>query len=202
MGSSEFYFKRLHSLSGFFLLGFLCIHFFINSFATEGGSAFNRAASFMQNLPFLPYLEITLLGVPIAFHGIYGLIIFYRGKGNLMRYSYFRNWMYFLQKISGVTLLVFLLLHVYNTRIGGALLGLKVDYEWMNNYFADGFLFMITLLGVIAASFHAANGFWSFLINAGISTGKRAQKVLAWIFGFVFGASLLGSITVLFSFVQ
>ena len=123
MNHGEFYLKRLHALSGFFLLLFLCVHFFLNSYATVGSGSFNAAASFMQSLPHLTFVEILLLGVPIAFHGIYGLVIWYRGKGNLGRYGYFRNWMYFFQEISGAVLLVFLVMHVWGTRIAGAIAG-------------------------------------------------------------------------------
>jgi succinate dehydrogenase / fumarate reductase cytochrome b subunit len=202
MGSGEFYLKRLHSLSGFFLLGFLWVHFFLNAYATLGDSAFNRAASFMQGLPHLSLVEILLLGVPIAFHGIYGLVIWYRGKGNLGRYGYFRNWMYFFQEISGIVLLVFLIIHVWGTRITGALTGTRVDFHWMTQHLANPLFLIVTVLGVLAASFHGANGLWGFLINAGIATGIRAQRVLGWICGIVSCAGFFGFLATLFSFVR
>lgn len=202
MNHGEFYLKRLHSLSGFFLLLFLCIHFFLNSYATVGSGAFNTAASFMQSLPHLTFVEILLLGVPIAFHGIYGLVIWYRGKGNLGRYGYFRNWMYFLQEISGAVLLVFLIMHVWGTRIAGALAGANVDFQWMTQHFGNPLFLIVTVLGVLAASFHGANGLWGFLINAGILTGKKAQQVLGWVCGLIFGVGFLGFALTLMSFIR
>jgi len=202
MKHGEFYLKRLHSLSGFFLLLFLCFHFFVNSYATVGNGAFNTAASFMHNLPHLTFVEILILGVPIAFHGIYGLVIWYRGKGNLTRYGYFRNWMFFLQNISGWVLLVFLVLHVWGTRIASAIAGETIDFQWMVNHFANPWFLVITALGILAASFHAANGLWGFLTNAGISTGKKAQQVLGWACGLVFGVGFLGFVLTLVSFVR
>jgi succinate dehydrogenase / fumarate reductase cytochrome b subunit len=202
MNHGEFYLKRLHSLTGFFLLMFLCVHFFLNSYATVGSGAFNTAASFMQSLPHLTFVEILFLGVPIAFHGIYGLILWYRGKGNLRRYGYFRNWMYFLQEISGAVLLVFLVMHVWGTRIAGAMTGAKVDFRWMTEHFADPLFLTVTVLGVLATSFHGANGFWGFLINAGILTGRKAQRVLGWVCGLLFCVGLLGFALTLVSFIR
>jgi succinate dehydrogenase / fumarate reductase cytochrome b subunit len=202
MKHGEFYLKRLHSLSGFFLLLFLCFHFFLNSYATVGNGAFNTAASFMHNLPHLTFVEILVLGLPIAFHGIYGLVIWYRGKGNLARYGYFRNWMFFLQNISGWALLAFLVLHVWGTRIASAIAGETIDFQWMVNHFANPWFLVVTALGILAASFHAANGLWGFLINAGISTGKKAQQVLGWACGLIFGVGFLGFVLTLVSFVR
>ncbi len=202
MKYGEFYLKRLHSLSGLFLLLFLCFHFFLNSYATVGNAAFNTAASFMHNLPHLTLVEILVLGVPIAFHGIYGLVIWYRGKGNLARYGYFRNWMFFLQNISGFLLLAFLVLHVWGTRITSVIAGDTIDFQWMVHHFANPWFLIITAVGVLAASFHVANGLWGFLINAGISTGKKAQHVLGWVCGLLFGVGFLGFVMTLASFVR
>ncbi len=202
MNHGEFYLKRLHSLSGFFLLLFLGIHFFLNSYATVGSAAFNTAASFMQSLPHLTFMAILFLGIPIAFHGIYGLVLWYRGKGNLGRYGYFRNWMYFLQEISGAILLVFLVIHVWGMRNAGAVAGAKIDFSAMTRHLDNPFFLVVTAVGVLAASFHASNGLWSFLINAGILTGKKAQQVWGWVCGLIFAIGLLGFIMTLISLLR
>lgn len=202
MNHGEFYLKRLHSLSGFFLLLFLGVHFFLNSYATLGSGAFNKAASFMQGLPHLTFMEILFLGIPIAFHGIYGLVLWYRGKSNLGRYRYFRNWMYFLQEISGAVLLVFLVVHVWGTRNIGAIAGAKIDFSSMTQHFGSPLFLIVTLAGVGAASFHGSNGLWSFLINAGILTGKKAQRVFGWVCALIFAIGLLGFIMALISFLR
>jgi succinate dehydrogenase / fumarate reductase, cytochrome b subunit len=202
MSHGAFYLKRLHSLSGIFLLAFLCVHFFLNSYATVGSGAFNTAASFMHTLPHLTIVEVLLLGIPIAFHGIYGLLLWYRGRGNLGRYRYFRNWMYFLQEISGAVLLVFLVMHIWGTRIAGAMAGAGVDFQWMTRHFADPLYLAVTCLGILAASFHGANGMWGFLINAGFMTGKRAQRAIGWFCGLIFGIGFLGFTRTLVSFIQ
>jgi succinate dehydrogenase / fumarate reductase cytochrome b subunit len=202
VGTSEFYLKRLHSLSGVFLLVFLCVHLFRNLYVTVSSRAFDRALSITQVLPHLSFAEILFLGIPFAFHAIYGLVIWYHSKGNLGKYGHFHNWMYFLQEISGAVLFVFLVLHVWGTRIAGVLAQTNVDFQWMTRYFANPLYLIATILGVSAASFHSANGLWGFLVSAGIFTGKRAQKVLVWICGLVFCLSLSGFIETILSFVR
>ena len=110
--------------------------------------------------------------------------------------------MFFLQNISGWALLAFLVLHVWGTRIASAIAGETIDFQWMVNHFANPWFLVVTALGILAASFHAANGLWGFLINAGISTGKKAQQVLGWACGLIFGVGFLGFVLTLVSFVR
>ncbi len=63
---------------------------------------FNQAAHFMEQLPFRYFLEIFIIFLPILFHAIYGLFIVFQGKANTKRFGYYRNWMFLLQRITGV----------------------------------------------------------------------------------------------------
>lgn len=67
-GNREFFYRRLHSLLGVIPVGlFLTQHLVVNHFATQGPEAFNRAASFMGNLPFRYFLEIFIIFLPLLF---------------------------------------------------------------------------------------------------------------------------------------
>ncbi|MCL6594536.1 MAG: succinate dehydrogenase, partial [Alicyclobacillus sp.] len=37
------------------------------------------------------------------------------------------------------------------------------------------------IIGVVAATFHFANGLWSFCVHWGITVGQRAQRVTAYV---------------------
>ncbi|MBD3843898.1 MAG: succinate dehydrogenase, partial [Campylobacterales bacterium] len=70
----EFLLRRLHSLLGVIPVGiFLIQHLVVNHFATKSPDAFNKAAHFMESLPFRYALEIFVIFLPILFHAIYGL---------------------------------------------------------------------------------------------------------------------------------
>ena len=76
----------------------------VNHQATQGAEAFNKAAGFMESLPFLLAAELILIYIPILYHGLYGIHIAFTAKENIGHYSLFRNWMFALQRLTGLLL--------------------------------------------------------------------------------------------------
>lgn len=178
---SDFYLRRLHSLLGIIPVGrFVAQHLVINHFATRGPEAFNTASNFMGNLPFVLFLEWFVIYIPLLFHGFYGVYIAFTANNNVQRYGTFRNWMFMLQRITGVFLVVFIAWHIYQTRIQKAL-GADVDYDMMADILANPFMLAFYMAGVIAATFHLANGVWSFLVSWGITQSPRSQTIVTYI---------------------
>lgn len=73
---SGFIWRRAHSLTGIWLVLFLIEHLFTNSQAAlffDNGNGFVRAVNGLKNLPYLPAIEIFLLGIPFLVHGLWGL---------------------------------------------------------------------------------------------------------------------------------
>src|SRR5690606_2506683 len=98
-GNRESFYRRLHSLLGVIPVGlFLIQHLVVNHFATKGADSFNKAAHFMESLPFRYVLEIFVIFLPLLFHAIYGIYIAFTAKNNASRYNFFRNWMFVLQR--------------------------------------------------------------------------------------------------------
>lgn len=177
----EFYWRRLHSLLGVIPIGlFLINHLVVNHFATQGEEAFNQAAGVMGKLPFVLFLEIFVIYLPILFHAIYGIYIAYTAKNNTSRYGYFRNWMFKLQRWTGVITLIFIAWHVWETRVAAAF-GAEVNFDMMANILASPFMFAFYVIGVISAIFHFANGLWSFCVSWGITVTPRSQLVFSYI---------------------
>jgi len=178
----SFFNRRLHSLLGIFPVGiFLLEHFFTNSFAWHGAAAYNEKIEFFQSLPYLIPIEIAFIFLPLLFHGIYGLYIAWTGKSNVLTYSsYFRNWMYFIQRVTGVILIFFIGWHLWTTRLSNLILGTEVSYNLIHNLVASPLTFWWMVLGIVSASFHLANGLWSFSIVWGIITGPKAQEKLGY----------------------
>ena len=178
---SDFYLRRLHSLLGIIPVGlFLAQHLVVNHFATRGAEAFNNASDFMGNLPFVLFLEWIVIYIPLMFHAFYGVYIAFTAKSNVKRYGTFRNWMFMLQRITGVFLVIFIAWHIYQTRIQKAL-GADVDYDMMADILANPFMVAFYIAGVIAATFHLANGLWSFLVTWGITQSPRSQRIVTYI---------------------
>jgi succinate dehydrogenase / fumarate reductase, cytochrome b subunit len=176
-GNREFAYRRLHSLLGVIPIGiFLMQHLVVNHFATGGAESFNRASDFMGSLPFKIVLETVIIYLPILFHAIYGLYIAFTAKNNTTKFGYFRNWMFMLQRISGVITLIFITWHVWQTRVAAAF-GAHVNFDMMNEILSSPFMFGFYLIGVISTIFHFANGLWSFLVSWGITVSPRSQVI-------------------------
>ncbi len=185
-GKNEFYWRRLHSLLGVIPVGlFLVQHLVINHFATRGEEAFNNAVGFVEGLPFLIFLEFGVIYIPLLFHAILGLYIAFTADNNPVRLGYFRNWMFTLQRITGVLLLFFIAWHVYETRIQAAL-GAEVNFQMMEDILTNPIMLIIYILGVLSAAFHLANGLWGFLVKWGITQSPRSQLISSRVMVVVF----------------
>jgi succinate dehydrogenase / fumarate reductase, cytochrome b subunit len=200
-GNREFNYRRLHSLLGVIPVGiFLIQHLVVNHFATRGEEAFNNAAHFMESLPFRIVLETFIIFLPLLFHAIYGLYIAFTAKNNVSRYGYFRNWMFMLQRVSGVITLIFITWHVWETRVAAAF-GAEVNYQMMENILSNPFMMGFYIVGVISTIFHFANGLWSFLVSWGITVSPRSQVIATYVTIGIFIALSVVGIRALYAFV-
>jgi succinate dehydrogenase / fumarate reductase, cytochrome b subunit len=201
-GNREFVNRRLHSLLGVIPIGlFVTQHLVVNHFVTGGPESFNKAAGFMGNLPFKIILETVLIYLPLLYHAIYGLYIAFTGTSNVNRFGTFRNWMYMLQRITGVLTLIFIAWHVWQTRVAAAF-GTEVNYDMMHDILSSPFMFGFYLIGILSAIFHFANGLWSFLVSWGITVSPRSQKITTYVTIGVFVILSLISIQTLIAFIS
>ncbi len=112
--------RRLHSLSGIVPVGaFLTEHFISNAFATNGPSAYAAQVKFLTSFPFVLWLEIFGIYLPILYHSLYGFYIWYRGESNLAEYPWVGNWMYAAQRWTGAIAFVYMGYHTYEMRFSG-----------------------------------------------------------------------------------
>src|SRR5215204_3560802 len=115
--SNTFLLRKLHQLTGIVPLGaFLFVHFFTNSKAMSGDKVFNDAVADIHHIPYLLFVEIFGIFVPLLFHSIYGIIISGEARVNNFNYGYGRNWFYLFQRITGVFLFFFIFFHILNFR--------------------------------------------------------------------------------------
>jgi len=123
----EFVWRRLHSLTGLWLVLFLIEHLLVNSQAAlllgDNAQGFVSGVNAIHNLPYLPLIEIFLLGVPIAIHGIWGVKYLFHAKfnsrgtnGTAPEMKYGRNRAFTWQRLSSWVLLIGLILHVAKFR--------------------------------------------------------------------------------------
>ncbi|MGI6712769.1 MAG: succinate dehydrogenase [Bacillota bacterium] len=199
--NSNFFIRRLHSLLGLIPIGiFLFVHLTINSTVLFGGySSYELTIRGMKNIPLIIVAELLIIAIPIIFHGLYGLWIVYIAKNNVLKFTYYRNWAFYLQRITAVITLIFVLFHVYTLRLmqhePDAIINTFVAYLQNPMYFA------LYIIGVLAAVYHFANGLFTFLITWGITIGPRSQSfitklsVIVFVIMSIWGVSVLTTIS-------
>jgi succinate dehydrogenase / fumarate reductase cytochrome b subunit len=122
-----FIWRRLHSLTGLFISLYLIEHLLVNSQAAllfgEDGSGFIRAVNGIHDFPYLPLIEMFLLGVPILLHMIWGVVYLQTAKYNVLpsdgstcSLPYPRNYAYTWQRITSWILLFGIIAHVIHMR--------------------------------------------------------------------------------------
>jgi len=178
----SYFWHRLHSASGIFPIGvFLLQHMIANSYALRGPVAYNTVVKVFGYLPFVTVLEFAVIYIPILFHSLYGFFITAYGQANLGRYGYGRNWLYFMQRASGVVAFAYIGFHIYNTSWQKYQHGeVSIQYQAMAHQMATPAYFAAYLIGITATVFHFTNGLWNFCIRWGITISARSQRLMAY----------------------
>ncbi|MGB8888185.1 MAG: succinate dehydrogenase [Candidatus Korobacteraceae bacterium] len=181
----SFVLRRLHSLSGIVPIGaFLIEHFISNSEATNGVQAYNDQVKFLTSLPFVHVMEWVFIFIPILYHALYGIWIWYKGDSNVSEYPWSGNWLYTSQRWTGIIAFAYILYHVIDMRfLGVHLMGggynnafSKVWFDFQNPWVVAFYV-----IGIVAASWHFSYGVWLFAAKWGLTVGDKARRR----FGFV-----------------
>src|SRR6266550_5717586 len=167
---------------------FLLEHFYTNSKALTGPADFNNAVKDLQSIPYILFVEIGGIFIPLIYHAVYGLVITIEARPNNLHYPYPRNWFYLIQRITGVILFFFITFHVLNFRFGmiPGLNTISVAHSPENAFaivareFSMVWIFVIYMVGIAATVWHLANGIWLFMVDWGITIGERAQRLTGY----------------------
>ncbi|MGE0405533.1 MAG: succinate dehydrogenase [Candidatus Korobacteraceae bacterium] len=177
---TSFFWRRLHSLSGIVPVGaFLVEHFISNAFATNGPEAYTDQVKFLTSIPFAFWLELFGIWIPILFHGGYGFYIWWRGDSNVGgAYPWTGNWMYTLQRWTGMIAFAYIIYHTWYMRFSGVHL---FDYPeaafWkVQNEFRNPLAVVAYVVGIASASWHFGYGLFLFAAKWGLVVGEQARN--------------------------
>ena len=187
--SRTFILRKLHQLTGIMPLGFFLLeHFYTNSKALTGAADFNSAVKDLQSIPYILFVEICGIFIPLIYHAVYGMVITVEMRPNNLYYPYARNWFYTVQRLTGFILFFFITFHVLNFRFG-LIPGLNTLSVAQHPDQAFGVvarefrivpIFIVYVIGITATVWHLANGIWLFMVDWGITIGERAQKITGY----------------------
>jgi succinate dehydrogenase / fumarate reductase cytochrome b subunit len=175
---------KLHSLSGVIPIGvFLLEHFFENSYALVSPDKYNYVAGKLETIPWRVPVELLGIWLPILFHALYGIYIWWKGKSNVFGHPWMSNWMYTLQRWSGIIAFFYICWHVWTQRF---LTHGHTTYAAVAQDLSNPYSVLFYVVGIVAASFHLGNGLWNFACKWGIAISPGAQRRAA-IFGAMVG---------------
>lgn len=215
----DFLIRRLHSLSGLVPVGaYMCVHLITNSTLIAGASVFQNNVFTIHSLPMLPVIEWAFIFLPIIFHAVVGIWIAKSGKSNLQSYRLTGNRRYTWQRITGYIAIIFIFTHVFHLH------GWFHNEWWLKNvaeplgmaqfrpYNAASSLsnamgslsnptgiawVIFYIVGVLACTFHLANGIWTAGITWGVWLSPKSQRrasIACAVFGVFIGLAGLSSL--------
>lgn len=196
LNKHRFTLRRLHSLAGILFGGYVVVHLLVNATLLEAAfpsifgartDVYQQQVDKIHQLPFLVALEWGAIYLPLLFHAIYGTLIAFSGRINVDRYSYGKNWAYTAQRITSFVLLAFLAFHVLTMK--GVFVGPFADkltfapqnfstITTVNHMHAAWWVgWVVYPIGILAATFHLSNGFWTAGVTWGLIITARAQRL-------------------------
>ncbi|MBS1571314.1 MAG: succinate dehydrogenase cytochrome b subunit [Bacteroidetes bacterium] len=112
--------KYAMALSAMFLLIFLIMHLSVNLVSVFSVAAFNEASTFMGYNPLIQFVMQPILGFAVIFHFVMGMVLEMKNnKARPVKYAVSgaaanSSWVSRNMAISGLVILVFLGLHLYD----------------------------------------------------------------------------------------
>ncbi len=228
--STSFIWRRVHSLTGLWLVLYLFLHLVTNSQAAlwlgESGAGFVRMVNSLESLPYLHFVEVTLIGLPLVIHGVWGVQRAMQARlnsnetnGSKPAMTYERNRAFTLQRLTSWILLFGIIGHVVQMRFidqpkrvseeqwsvvvlpdeklvplasrwnvqlmtAGEKVRAVADSPgtamllMVRDTFKSPLMVALYTIFVLAAAYHAANGFWTFLITWGAILSYRSQRAM------------------------
>jgi succinate dehydrogenase / fumarate reductase cytochrome b subunit len=160
-------------------------HLWNNLSAFKGAAAWQSAVTeYSHPLAFFVSSLVALL--PLALHTIWGIGRLTKVRPNVVRYRYFDNLKYVLQRLSAIGLVLFLGAHLWLAMLRPRMTTGRpepftdIAHE-MHHHLPT---LLVYTLGVLGIAYHLANGLQTFAMGWGIVTSRRALKkldVFVWI---------------------
>ena len=189
--------KFIMSISGLFLMMFICVHLGINLLLIfdDSGELFNLGANFMATNPFIKVME-PVLGLGFVVHILWSFLISYQNyKARPVGYdksnaSYSSTWASRNMLILGGLVLVFLVIHVMNffyvikfdshsldqTVVDGT--EMHDTYLLVSSLFKNSLVYcLLYVAGGILLGLHLGHGFWSSFQTMGLNNKNWLKRL-------------------------
>lgn len=179
-GNSGFVRARLGSLLAFLPLSvWTVLHVWNNLAAFQGPDAWEKSVTSYSH-PVAQLITGLVVLLPLMLHTAWGISRLLTTRPNNVRYGFFANLKYALQRASAVGVLLFLGAHIWLAMLHPRFV------EGHPEPFADiagqmrhhGPTLAVYLLGTLGVSYHLANGVHSFLMGWGAVSSRASLRRL------------------------
>lgn len=185
--------KFIMSITGLFLILFLCVHLTVNLLLLVSPEAFNAGCEFMA-LPVIKVIE-PILALGFIIHIIWASVLTLQNqKARPTKYA-LRNqsqnctWASRNMYILGALVLAFLALHICTIWYNFKFCDITDHYELVSSRLEQPVYGIIYIIAAILLGLHLSHGFWSAFQTIGFSNQiwRKRLEYVAYFFAFVFG---------------
>jgi succinate dehydrogenase / fumarate reductase cytochrome b subunit len=148
-------------------------------------SAFKGAAAWQADVTEYPhpmafFVSSLVALLPLGLHTVWGVARLFSSRPNVVRYHYFANVRYVVQRLSAIGLLLFLGAHLWLAMLHPRLttgcpepfadIAHEMHHHWPT--------LVVYVLGVLGIAYHLANGLGTFAMGWGIVSSRHALRKL------------------------
>lgn len=180
--------ERLGSFIGIAPLGvWTTVHLWNNLSAFAGPLAWSDAVTHHENLAG-GYAGFVAVLTFLIWHAVWGLQRLLTARPNAS--PYLGNWRYWLQRLSGIGLLLFLGAHIFLAKLQPLFeTGRPEPFADLAAHMAHNPpTLAVYLLGVLGIAYHLGNGVSNFLFSFGLVSSQRGLRSATWVSALLFGA--------------
>lgn len=176
----DFLRSRLGSFLAVVPLGVWTVNHLWNNLSAFKGAAAWQAAVTEYPHPLAFFLSSLIALLPLGLHTVWGMFRLAHARPNVVRYRYFGNLKYLLQRLSALGLLLFLGAHLWLAMFRPRLVQGRPEpfADIAHEMHHHGPTLVVYILGVLGIAYHLANGMQTFLMGWGIVSSKRALRKL------------------------
>jgi succinate dehydrogenase / fumarate reductase cytochrome b subunit len=195
---------RIASLIALAPLGaWTVVHLWHNLRAFEGPQAWQSAVTEYSH-PVAQLATLVIVLLPLALHTAWGIGRLATSRPNNVRYGFYANLKYALQRFSAIGVFFFLGAHLWLAMLRPRLTeGHPEPFgEIAHEMRFHSPTLAVYLLGTLGVAYHLANGLQSFALGWGVVQSRRASRQLEWFAWLVFALLLAmswGAIYALYS---
>lgn len=180
---SSFFQARIASAVAIFPLGFWTFtHLWHNLAAFDGADAWQAAVTEYPH-PFAEAMSGLIVLLPLAIHTVWGVGRLVASRPNNLRYGFYGNLKYLLQRLAAVGVLFFLGAHIWQAMLRPRLVEGHAEpfahiAQFMHSHTPT---LVVYLLGTLGVAYHLANGAQTACMGWGVVSSQRALRRLEWI---------------------